>query len=1013
MKTQADPTVCAIACDRLSCISSETLATIFRYLAPCDVKSVALVCRRLHRLSISILFKANGILDATVTCQVTLDGDSDLEAEYFDALAALQLALFIPSIGSFMVTFTGSGDTIRMARGMRRCQRLIYKFRSLREITIDFKSSTYDPKFLVNWRMGDPLKSDFECLLNEIAHLPTLSSFQVVTGWHFDTTYMLELFPCIHSASPPGNSSLVKRSRISWTDLFPRKTPTSASHAPIAFLIDTPILVLPSLYAWTMSFLSSRLITTLRLHMLVAAVDWAVILAEIADSVPQLTEFTILGVCMPATELISSVSRFQQLTHLTTDSTADFVSEASFRMISPKGGDEPSPKRRIPRFWESLRLKNLTTLATRPAHLEVLLRGRKPLPALTSLCVRLELLHMNSKSTMELMRKILLRLRRSHHKSLPLTLDVQANISPEALMCRTLDVALSQGILWDSAFEPVEHLRVRDFGDHSWTILARWAALFRRATSLSLAGNRWPSGRWEMLMVTEVHRMCPTIQTITVGDVEYYRATTDTSPREVAKAATTGFIDLPDDVLLIVFRNLSAELYALSRLSRRLHLLALPLYLAHKWIPDPSEICEFRLVNHPTAADVLASLNSSLFLRQVTRVSCQFTSGGSISCYVDHIARLTAFLAKFPSMEAVSLSLADLSNVDSEVNDVVRQKWRVVFGRLLNVILERRCTALTIRGAPYLQPGTLEPPWPSADETLRLSSSAHANSSIRSFSFHPETHLSYSGTLWTFSVLRFSKISSLTVSIISASLVDIIAQELPNLPELTITSCSELLDAKLMDLLSKLTALTRLTLPPRLGIGIRARAPFTDRIVPSFPHLQALIAPPPFIVHFLLGDNPLPALLTLEIRASYSLPREWTILKVLAALCARLRGPMPAVTLDIAFTYATRFLAWWTTGGLERLVGDAEVWRDVSKLVGTLKLRGSTVRDQAHETCALVLPAIARSFPALRHLWVDDGGRPGVPAWEAALESFVVKCSDIESVYIGSMMVYSKSGLQL
>ncbi|KAJ7181477.1 hypothetical protein C8R43DRAFT_271612 [Mycena crocata] len=977
-------------------LPSEVLEEIFTYLSPREIQSVFSVCRRLHRISIDVLLQAHGILDASANCEVVLDGDS---AEYGNALPILQSALYITSMDRFTVIFTGKGDSERMTLGMQRCQRILDKFQSIREVAIDFQNSTYDATFLANWRMGEALKTAFDGLLNAVTNLPALSSLGIATGWHFDTNYVLEIFPVVESWAPPATSSLGKF----YKNFLPRKDPAPRSHTLTEFFIDTPILVLPSFYSWTMALLSSRSITSLRLQMLIAPIDWGIILPEIADAVPQLAELTLLGVRMDAAALIHAVSQFRYLTLLTMDSAPDFASEPSFRMISPPPASPPSRRRSLSAFRTArVCLERLTTLATRPEHLDVLLQPQNPLPALVSLCIRVELRDLNARPTTLVMARILARLRRSRHKSMPLTLDVRANISPEALMCQMLDVALAQGETWGKAFGTIQHLRVRDYGDRSGVVLARWLALFRGAKTLELKGNAQPSPSVS-LAVREIRRLCPNIGTIVIGETTYETTANDVfSVKGSGVQQIPAFLDLPDDVLLIVFGYLGDELYSLSHMSRRLNLLALPTYLAHKGIPNPSELCDFRLVNQPTGGDVLSALNSALFLREIKHVSCQFRPGGIISCYLDHIERLTAFLHKFSSVESVSLSLVDLGNVDGELVDLLRDNWRRVFGALLNVILEKSCTSLTIRGAPYLKPSPDEPLWPSADAAVRLSSAAQANSSIRSFSFHPNMALSYFGILWTFSALRCSQLSVLSVRVISGTLLTVIGQELPNLPELEVVSCSDLLDHQLLALLCKLTRLTRLSLP--IKANIQGKAPFAERVVPAFPCLQHLIAPVPFITHFLMADKPFPALEALEIRTATDVPypADWPLGRLLASLRERGPTPTPTIALEIAlmYKYGGNFSPWWVTALFgKELEGRAEA-------VEVLKLWGSSRNGPLGPACEKPLRQIVHHFPALRVLSVDEKYKQKILGLESALGFVRGRCPSLEGVYLNGVPVY-------
>ncbi|KAF8198151.1 hypothetical protein K438DRAFT_701164 [Mycena galopus ATCC 62051] len=578
---------------------------------------------------------------------------------------------------------------------------------------------------------------------------------------------------------------------------------------------------------------------------------------------------------------------------------------------------------------------NVTVLAMCPEHLDVLFQHPHPLPALTSFSVRVALVDLNSKGIVPLMRKIIGRLRQSH-KSLPLSLDVRANISPEAVMCRMLDNALGHGLEWDEGFGSFQHLRVRGYGPHSRVILAQWVGIFCGATEICLEGMSGSQAS-QRRTVAEIQRICSNVRTVTVEGL-------DTLPVETGMKFFGGkgrFLELPDDVLLEIFDQLgSAELYGLSRLSRRLNLLSFPLYLTRRAIPDPRHLCEFELENYPIPGDNLSLLNSALFLREVKHISCQFKPGGYIFCYLHHIERLATFLSKFPSIQTVSLTLVDLPvqgtrNIDSEVNETVRTKWRVAFGNLLNVILERSCNELTICGPPYLNPGLSEPPWPTPQAAVHLSPAAQTNSSaLHSFSFHPTTDVSHSGILWTFSSLRSSHLTRLSITAFSSSLLDVIAQELPNLLEFDVTSCPD--DVGLLRLLCRLPCLIYLALPGK-GTVATLRPRIINSDIPELLCLRTLAAPSSLIMFFFRAVAPLPALERLEIRASaISSPAHMmsSIATVLLALGERrlnvLKVPS-VVALDITMVHwrAEQLIAWLNAGGLQKLVDtESFQWAD-------------------------------------------------------------------------------------
>ncbi|KAJ7277887.1 hypothetical protein C8J57DRAFT_175252 [Mycena rebaudengoi] len=804
-------------CDHPGIVSS-----ILEHISSSEIYAISCVCRRLHDVFLAIFLQNHGCLTPYDQCDVILDNDT--ETLEFDALAALKSARFVlPSnVKRLTLVFTGVENLFQMTANMHRCISLLQKFRLICDITIDLQAIKYDSKFLLNGQRENSLKSVFLDLLVAIADVPSVASIRVATGWTFGGTYMLEAFPFVDQKTSP-TSLLTKYILPTGPGNHPTTRRLATSHNSLrTFLIDSPILVLPTFYALTLSILRSRPITTLRLHMLLAPADWAVILPTIIDAVPRLTELTILGIQIDIAELLRPIATLKHLESLTLDSAVDF-SRASFRTISTFSPESAiAASSFIPFFSmrKSIRLSNLTTLVARPEHVYMLLRVHKALPSLTSLCIRLELLELVSQATLRVMGRTISRLLETNHK-VPLTLDIRADMSAEHLMCRALDIALAQEPIWDGAFASIEHMKLRHYADNSLDVLSRWLSLFAGLRTFSWVGRGLDSPKSSVgFLMAELRRTSPKIHTIIVRDVAI-----EPSPTAIRPPQKTGFLDLPDDVLLMVFAHLDSELYSVSRMTKRLHLLALPIYFSQNGIDDPTTSCNFGLVNHPTGGDILSALNSALFLDQIKAVSCQLHSwGGSIACYLYNIERLTVFLEKFPSVTEVSLYLSDLANVHGEINEMVAQKWCRAVGRLLNVIHERSCTSLTIQGSPYLRPDATAPPWPRGELTLDLSPLARTHSALRSFSFHPTfsrptgaagLRTYHGGIRWTLSALRCSQITTLSVSIAPdmSPLLELIGLELLHVSDLEVLACDKNLHRDLLALLCALLSLTRLSLP--------------------------------------------------------------------------------------------------------------------------------------------------------------------------------------------------------
>ncbi|KAJ7256591.1 hypothetical protein C8J57DRAFT_1517236 [Mycena rebaudengoi] len=184
---------------------------------------------------------------------------------------------------------------------------------------------------------------------------------------------------------------------------------THAEHLR-TFLIDSPILVLPAFYTWTLSNIRSRpSITTLRLHMLLAPADWAAMLPTMITAVPQLTQLTILGIQIDIAALLRPIVTLKHLESLKLDSAVDFY-RASFRTISKFSSESAIAAASSLRGKFVMRFLNLTTLVARPEHVYILLWVHNSLRALTSLCIRLELLELVAQATLRVMKRTLSRL---------------------------------------------------------------------------------------------------------------------------------------------------------------------------------------------------------------------------------------------------------------------------------------------------------------------------------------------------------------------------------------------------------------------------------------------------------------------------------------------------------------------------------------------------------------------------------------------------------------------------
>ncbi|KAJ6621471.1 hypothetical protein B0H10DRAFT_1945291 [Mycena sp. CBHHK59/15] len=388
-----------------------------------------------------------------------------------------------------------------------------------------------------------------------------------------------------------------------------------------------------------------------------------------------------------------------------------------------------------------------------------------------------------------------------------------------------------------------------------------------------------------VLFIIEISKKCPNIVTVVQNEMmlEVAGVLRDVNMQNVDKKAS--FTDLPDDILLVIFCSLQEELCSLSRLSHRLNLLAL--------------------------------------LAFQTRVLSLSAGWQCMLLFRPHQA-LTHFIDNQSTVEEVSLHfIPTVMKPDRIINDHLQEQWQTLSGPLLDVIIGKSCTTLTIEGSPFLSlKGKLTYDWLEDNSAITLSPSTRNQSAVKAFTFLPGP-LILPGVCWFFSVLDYSPVTSLKISVspLCQSVLNVVTDMFPNLSELDINSCV-------------LKGLTRLTLPVVPTLWGEAR--YRPYVVLAFLHLTHISASVPFILHFLTVQNPFPGLQSIEIIT----PNTYRFLpglnySDLAAIIKHLQKsitPPPTVSLAMQMhDLRSQFYYpewWWSLQGLHML-GREEWLHDV------------------------------------------------------------------------------------
>ncbi|KAJ7284613.1 hypothetical protein C8J57DRAFT_1289097 [Mycena rebaudengoi] len=171
--------------------------------------------------------------------------------------------------------------------------------------------------------------------------------------------------------------------------------------------------------------------------------------------------------------------------------------------------------------------------------------------------------------------------------------------------------------------------------------------------------------------------------------------------------------DTPNEIILEILRYLDKSdpgIFALSTSCKRLHYLALPIYLAGHGIPNSTSLASEDLIIHADELDILAALETALFIPSLQHISCSFAlssarygySALDMDVFIRHIRRLANFLLTRENVGEVTLIFKDLNIWAVDESTGVLETWSAAISRLLDVILEKQCKTLTVDGGMFI-----------------------------------------------------------------------------------------------------------------------------------------------------------------------------------------------------------------------------------------------------------------------------------------------------------------------
>ncbi|KAJ7782696.1 hypothetical protein B0H16DRAFT_1802244 [Mycena metata] len=352
-------------------------------------------------------------------------------------------------------------------------------------------------------------------------------------------------------------------------------------------------------------------------------------------------------------------------------------------------------------------------------------------------------------------------------------------------------------------------------------------------------------------------------------------------------------LSLPNELLITIFENPKFPvdyLCTLAVLCRRLHFLALPIYFARNGMLEPFKSAFIPLATD--GQDMLAALNMALFISSMEEITCVLPHPSCTSIFplLPHLRRLRKFISRISSVKRVTLQLdARNSMCNAAGDDEALRAWSSTLGGLLNVVIEKGCTELTVRYGGYLTRSFMLSAGPPTRIRRLVKSVRHvlgsrAALSGKSWEFRRVPAQGKKGGLAVVpgsKQLRSRELSTLHIESACAyhatvicrvslekelwnAALTLIAKGAPHLTDLSLCELDSISSVEILKFCSRLRRLTSLKIGNNEEAqGLPTRC--TKGQTPAFRHLTSLIAPADFILYFLRPHRCFPRLKSLSI----------------------------------------------------------------------------------------------------------------------------------------------------
>ncbi|RDB18366.1 hypothetical protein Hypma_000363 [Hypsizygus marmoreus] len=963
-------------------LQDDILLRIFQTLPQKELYALALLCRRLNHISLTLfLERENIIIGPTSAIEIR-----PRSGKHLDALSALLISQFVPAISRLSFHFHQSFYPAFL-HGITRLWNFISRLSSIEELHLVVPSSTFEME--PSYEGLRKMLSSKSCSRFTIqdsrgdlrVYVPQAISFaRPIKSRSFKGAFLGILRP---SRTQPG----LQR----WPSLSHSSTSTShnETHPPHPLTLSSLAIhqqdsLLPGRIAHTLSVL--RTTTSLTLACTGFSDDeWTSLLSQLSPVCFELTTLEVHTRDIKPRDLLKFIGRLPKLSSL---SIHGFARLGLVRQI---------------RTCPILPL--LTTLAASPEYASLLLAGNRAMPRLKSLQILLtSCTDLTRRSCEETVSEIMQHM--SRRRLMP-TLVIDFNFDArwmKAGMAVTIDRCWGRSPGLGRAFSALTKLTIVGYAplgasgyELRTLILPRWLRLFPSLVRLSFTGDDPDQSVQRVYpLLDAIHLHCPQIQTVNIGsechDVLASLKLVATLAKfdNAASGGVAKIFDLtkvPEDVLYLIFANLPGnDLYTLANLSRYLRHIVLPIYLRKRGIPEPTISTTLRAAEDASFAITdISALNLSSSVQSIGQLSCTITNGVSHFVAYETLHRLHRLVLKLSTIGEFTLDFRGLAHSHDQPT-ALDKKWPRLMTAILDALVQKSCASVTILGGSSFEHGIKDlarrnagqegpaecPHWAFSHSLIQKAARASnapppSRGRLQEFELESETLRIPALSGWMTSTLWGSQFTHLSVTRLSQAIGPIlssIAEGLPNLTDLHMAGAS-IPPHDVLDFINKFPHLASLSLDA--GLSSEAGVIEMSGRVPRLQHLQKLSAPKDYVGFLLLPVNPLPDLEHLTIRVPKVAPFLMSnYLRSLSSIITHLqdRDTLPTICLSVPLISAE----WIGHQGMLNVGWSMFSWSVTAMTLAHVELS---------EECSLVsdpsscLPAWLSFFPNLRHLTFD------------------------------------------